>query len=164
MYRKHAQAIRSALDEKHVGFSACGLVIGCFIRMLNRVDEFKNFFSKHGKVSLVGVKVMRFVLNLFCAKPVIESSLSLKGKNAAMVLCWLLGNGRLFAWNGMLTSQDYYVTLIPKRNPFSISDRISDDVFRDGTRSVSVPFRFQSETEFSQIRNGKFRFRFAVFL
>ncbi|KAK9114903.1 hypothetical protein Syun_021700 [Stephania yunnanensis] len=30
----------------------------------------------------------------------IESSLSLKGKNAAMVLCWLLGNGCLFAWNG----------------------------------------------------------------
>ncbi|KAK9160462.1 hypothetical protein Syun_006803 [Stephania yunnanensis] len=64
-----------------------------------RGDEFKNFFSKHGKVSLVGVKVMRFVLNLFCAKPVIETSLSLKGKNAAMVLCWLLGNGCLFAWN-----------------------------------------------------------------
>ncbi|KAK9115283.1 hypothetical protein Syun_022080 [Stephania yunnanensis] len=35
------------------------------------------------------------------------------GKNAAMVLCWLLGNGCLFAWNGMLTSQDYYVTLFP---------------------------------------------------
>ncbi|KAK9081675.1 hypothetical protein Syun_030893 [Stephania yunnanensis] len=29
----------------------------------------------------------------------LESSLSLKGKNAAMVLCWLLGNGCLFAWN-----------------------------------------------------------------
>ncbi|KAK9087270.1 hypothetical protein Syun_029664 [Stephania yunnanensis] len=27
-----------------------------------------------------------------------------------------------------------------KRNPFSVSDRISDDVFRDGTHSVSVPF------------------------
>ncbi|KAK9166117.1 hypothetical protein Scep_001308 [Stephania cephalantha] len=44
----------------------------------------------------------------------LESSQSLKGKNAAMVLCWLLGNGCLFAWNGMLTSQDYYVTLFPK--------------------------------------------------
>ncbi|KAK9087290.1 hypothetical protein Syun_029684 [Stephania yunnanensis] len=43
----------------------------------------------------------------------LESILSLKGKNAAMVLCWLLGNGCLFAWNGMLTSQDYYVTLFP---------------------------------------------------
>ncbi|KAK9127846.1 hypothetical protein Syun_016643 [Stephania yunnanensis] len=31
----------------------------------------------------------------------LESSLSLKGKNAAMVLCWLLGNGCLFAWNVM---------------------------------------------------------------
>ncbi|KAK9166396.1 hypothetical protein Scep_001587 [Stephania cephalantha] len=27
-----------------------------------------------------------------------------------------------------------------KWNPFSVSDRISDDVFRDGKRSVSVPF------------------------
>ncbi|KAK9121960.1 hypothetical protein Syun_019577 [Stephania yunnanensis] len=44
----------------------------------------------------------------------LESSLSLKGKNAAMVLCWLLGNGCLFAWNGMLTYQDYYVTLFPE--------------------------------------------------
>ncbi|KAK9168668.1 hypothetical protein Syun_000808 [Stephania yunnanensis] len=30
-----------------------------------------------------------------------RANLSLKGKNAAMVLCWLLGNGCLFAWNVM---------------------------------------------------------------
>ncbi|KAK9162930.1 hypothetical protein Syun_003832 [Stephania yunnanensis] len=34
----------------------------------------------------------------------LESSLSLKGKNAAMVLCWLLGNGCLFAWNECMSS------------------------------------------------------------
>ncbi|KAG5551842.1 hypothetical protein RHGRI_010071 [Rhododendron griersonianum] len=37
----------------------------------------------------------------------------LKGKYAAMVVCWLLGNGCLFSWNSMLTIEDYYVTLFP---------------------------------------------------
>ncbi|KAK9092879.1 hypothetical protein Syun_027790 [Stephania yunnanensis] len=36
-----------------------------------------------------------------------------------------------------------------KRNPFSVSDRISDNVFRDGTCSVSIPFLIQ-------IRDGIF--------
>ncbi|KAL6955968.1 hypothetical protein U1Q18_045125 [Sarracenia purpurea var. burkii] len=37
----------------------------------------------------------------------------LQGKYAAMVVCWLLGNGCLFSWNSMLTIEDYYVTLFP---------------------------------------------------
>ncbi|KHN20421.1 hypothetical protein glysoja_045898 [Glycine soja] len=28
-----------------------------------------------------------------------------------MVVCWLLGNGCLFAWNSMLTIEDYYVLI-----------------------------------------------------
>ncbi|KAL0534527.1 hypothetical protein IC582_028818 [Cucumis melo] len=38
----------------------------------------------------------------------------LKGKYAAMVVCWLLGNGCLFSWNSMLTIEDYYGYLFPK--------------------------------------------------
>ncbi|KAH1248042.1 Equilibrative nucleotide transporter 3 [Glycine max] len=41
----------------------------------------------------------------------------LEGKYAAMVVCWLLGNGCLFAWNSMLTIEDYYVHLFPKYHP-----------------------------------------------
>ncbi|KAK9082113.1 hypothetical protein Syun_031701 [Stephania yunnanensis] len=41
---------------------------------------------------------------------------------------------------------------------FSVSDRISDDVFRDGIDSVSRSLRLQLETEFLQIRDEKFRF------
>ncbi|KAK9128665.1 hypothetical protein Syun_017462 [Stephania yunnanensis] len=53
-----------------------------------------------------------------------------------MVLCWLLGNGCLFAWNGMLTSQDYYVTLFPEHmvvtfgahNSFRWGERMSSTI------------------------------------
>ncbi|KAG4967656.1 hypothetical protein JHK87_033307 [Glycine soja] len=41
----------------------------------------------------------------------------LEGKHAAMVVCWLLGTGCLFAWNSMLTIEDYYVYLFPKYHP-----------------------------------------------
>ncbi|KAI8558403.1 hypothetical protein RHMOL_Rhmol04G0089600 [Rhododendron molle] len=41
----------------------------------------------------------------------------LKGKYAAMLVCWLLGNGCLFSWNSMLTIEDYYVTLFPRYHP-----------------------------------------------
>ena len=37
----------------------------------------------------------------------------LKGKYAAMIVCWLLGNGCLFSWNSMLTIGDYYSYLFP---------------------------------------------------
>ncbi|KAK9098258.1 hypothetical protein Syun_025303 [Stephania yunnanensis] len=45
-----------------------------------------------------------------------------------------------------------------KRNQFSVPDRISDDVFRDGNDSVFVPFLIAIRDEFMQIRDGKFRF------
>jgi hypothetical protein len=32
-----------------------------------------------------------------------------------IVVCFFLGNGSLFAWNSMLTIEDYYVTLFPVR-------------------------------------------------
>lgn len=41
----------------------------------------------------------------------------LQGKYTAMVVCWLLGNGCLFAWNSMLTIEDYYATLFPRYHP-----------------------------------------------
>ncbi|KAK6918955.1 Equilibrative nucleoside transporter [Dillenia turbinata] len=41
----------------------------------------------------------------------------LEGKFAAMVVCWLLGNGCLFSWNSMLTIEDYYSYLFPKYHP-----------------------------------------------
>ncbi|XP_068334264.1 equilibrative nucleotide transporter 3-like isoform X2 [Pyrus communis] len=41
----------------------------------------------------------------------------LEGKYAAMVVCWLLGNGCLFSWNSMLTIVDYYVYLFPWYHP-----------------------------------------------
>ncbi|KAG5118949.1 hypothetical protein JHK82_033369 [Glycine max] len=41
----------------------------------------------------------------------------LEGKHAAMAVCWLLGTGCLFAWNSMLTIEDYYVYLFPKYHP-----------------------------------------------
>ncbi|XP_031378108.1 equilibrative nucleotide transporter 3-like [Punica granatum] len=40
-----------------------------------------------------------------------------KGKYAAMVVCWLLGNGCLFSWNSMLTIEDYYAYLFPDYHP-----------------------------------------------
>ncbi|XP_020224322.1 equilibrative nucleotide transporter 3 [Cajanus cajan] len=41
----------------------------------------------------------------------------LEGKYAAIVVCWLLGNGCLFSWNSMLTIEDYYGYLFPKYHP-----------------------------------------------
>ncbi|XP_057455431.1 equilibrative nucleotide transporter 3-like isoform X1 [Lotus japonicus] len=41
----------------------------------------------------------------------------LEGKYAAIIVCWLLGNGSLFSWNSMLTIEDYYVYLFPKYHP-----------------------------------------------
>ncbi|BFG26247.1 equilibrative nucleotide transporter 3 [Prunus yedoensis var. nudiflora] len=41
----------------------------------------------------------------------------LEGKYAAMVVCWLLGNGCLFSWNSMLTIEDYYADLFPRYHP-----------------------------------------------
>ncbi|KAK7382488.1 hypothetical protein VNO80_01341 [Phaseolus coccineus] len=42
-----------------------------------------------------------------------EISTQLEGKYAAIVVCWLLGNGCLFSWNSMLTIEDYYIYLFP---------------------------------------------------
>ncbi|XP_059294897.1 equilibrative nucleotide transporter 3-like [Lycium ferocissimum] len=41
----------------------------------------------------------------------------LEGKYAAVLVCWLLGNGCLFSWNSMLTIEDYYVYLFPNYHP-----------------------------------------------
>ncbi|KAM7271712.1 hypothetical protein ACFE04_030926 [Oxalis oulophora] len=41
----------------------------------------------------------------------------LEGKNTAIFVCWLLGNGCLFSWNSMLTIVDYYTYLFPHYHP-----------------------------------------------
>lgn len=46
-----------------------------------------------------------------------ETPPRLEGKYAAMVICWFLGIGGLFAWNSMLTIVDYYIYLFPKYHP-----------------------------------------------
>ncbi|KAJ1434633.1 Equilibrative nucleoside transporter [Sesbania bispinosa] len=46
-----------------------------------------------------------------------EHPTRLEGKYAAIVVCWLLGNGCLFSWNSMLTIEDYYIYLFPKYHP-----------------------------------------------
>ncbi|XP_010904666.1 equilibrative nucleotide transporter 3 [Elaeis guineensis] len=40
-----------------------------------------------------------------------------EGKYMAMIMCWLLGNGSLVAWNSMLTIEDYYSNLFPRYHP-----------------------------------------------
>ncbi|CAK9161607.1 unnamed protein product [Ilex paraguariensis] len=45
------------------------------------------------------------------------ASVRLEGKYAAMLVCWLLGNGCLFSWNSMLTIEDYYGYLFPRYHP-----------------------------------------------
>lgn len=40
-----------------------------------------------------------------------------EGKYAAIIVCWLLGNGCLFSWNSMLTIGDYYAYLFPDYHP-----------------------------------------------
>lgn len=49
-----------------------------------------------------------------------EANTGNKGKVSAMVVCWFLGVGSLFAWNSMLTIEDYYVTLFPNYHPTRI--------------------------------------------
>ncbi|KAK9099030.1 hypothetical protein Syun_026075 [Stephania yunnanensis] len=84
------------------------------VRLLQGMEEksctIEDFKLKHASLEQCIASTTKLSVSALDEK---HSSLSLKGKNAAMVLCWLLGNGCLFAWNGMLTSQDYYVTLFP---------------------------------------------------
>ncbi|TVU38448.1 hypothetical protein EJB05_11819, partial [Eragrostis curvula] len=43
-----------------------------------------------------------------------------QGKYWGIFICWLLGNGCLFGFNGMLTTEDYYVFLFPNYHPTRI--------------------------------------------
>ncbi|KAK3127368.1 hypothetical protein QOZ80_7AG0572290 [Eleusine coracana subsp. coracana] len=43
-----------------------------------------------------------------------------QGKYLAIFICWLLGNGCLFGFNGMVTIEDYYVFLFPNYHPTRI--------------------------------------------
>ncbi|CAN6453319.1 unnamed protein product [Victoria cruziana] len=46
-----------------------------------------------------------------------EAAGGAKGKFAAIVVCWFLGNGSLISWNSMLTIVDYYGYLFPHYHP-----------------------------------------------
>lgn len=46
-----------------------------------------------------------------------EPAVTNEGKFLAMVVCWFLGNGSLFAWNSMLTIEDYYADIFPHYHP-----------------------------------------------
>jgi len=44
-----------------------------------------------------------------------------------MIVCWLLGNGSLFAWNSMLTIEDYYGKIFPVcTTKYFLNDFIAD--------------------------------------
>jgi len=44
-----------------------------------------------------------------------------QGKYFGLLVCFLLGNGCLFAWNSMLTIEDYYAYLFPVCSSFTIT-------------------------------------------
>ncbi|KAG2646081.1 hypothetical protein PVAP13_2KG485400 [Panicum virgatum] len=43
-----------------------------------------------------------------------------EGKSWGIFICWVLGNGCLFGFNGMLTIEDYYTYIFPKYHPTRI--------------------------------------------
>ncbi|CAL5412125.1 unnamed protein product [Camellia sinensis] len=45
----------------------------------------------------------------------IEAPTRLEGKYGAIVVCWILGLGSLVSWSSMLTIEDYYSLVFPKR-------------------------------------------------
>uniref|UniRef100_A0A7N0TKM3 Equilibrative nucleoside transporter n=1 Tax=Kalanchoe fedtschenkoi TaxID=63787 RepID=A0A7N0TKM3_KALFE len=59
----------------------------------------------------------------------------LQGKFLAVVVCWLLGNGCLFAWNSMLTIVDYYVHLFPSYHPSRVLTLVYQP-FAVGTQAI----------------------------
>lgn len=46
-----------------------------------------------------------------------EQAINKKGRFAAIVVCWFLGNGSLISWNSMLTIVDYYDAKFPDYHP-----------------------------------------------
>lgn len=46
-----------------------------------------------------------------------EEAINNKGRFAAIVVCWFLGNGSLISWNSMLTVVDYYQEKFPSYHP-----------------------------------------------
>ncbi|KAI0505049.1 hypothetical protein KFK09_016006 [Dendrobium nobile] len=49
-----------------------------------------------------------------------EEAVPKKGRFAAIVVCWFLGNGSLISWNSMLTIVDYYAEVFPRYHPTRI--------------------------------------------
>ncbi|XP_061336813.1 equilibrative nucleotide transporter 3-like [Gastrolobium bilobum] len=78
-----------------------------------------------------------------------EPPTRLEGKNAALVVCWLLGNGCLFAWNSMLTIEDYYVYLFPKYHPSRVLTLVYQP-FSFGTLAILA---YKEEKINTRIRN-----------
>ncbi|KAK9128174.1 hypothetical protein Syun_016971 [Stephania yunnanensis] len=85
-----------------------------------------------------------------------DEILLIQGLSCSFCLCRAMMEER-----GLISRNEFfrlYSVSNQKRNQFFVSDRISDDVLRDGIDSVSVPFLTAIRDEFLQIRDGKFRF------
>ncbi|KAK1388959.1 Equilibrative nucleoside transporter [Heracleum sosnowskyi] len=63
------------------------------------------------------------------------AAIEVKGKYAAMVVCWLLGVGCLLPWNSMLTVEDYYMAVYPRYHPSRILS-LAYQPFNVGTAAV----------------------------
>ncbi|XP_012480571.1 equilibrative nucleotide transporter 3 [Gossypium raimondii] len=63
-----------------------------------------------------------------------ESPSRLEGKFCAAVACWILGFGSLICWNSMLTMGDYYYHLFPGKGTFFISEDVSWNHVREGSK------------------------------
>ncbi|XP_043689088.1 equilibrative nucleotide transporter 3-like [Telopea speciosissima] len=46
-----------------------------------------------------------------------EAPIKFEGKHTAVLVCWILGNGCLFAYNSIMTIVDYYTKLFPHYHP-----------------------------------------------
>ncbi|XXG70331.1 hypothetical protein AAC387_Pa06g3115 [Persea americana] len=64
-----------------------------------------------------------------------EENVPIKGKHTALFVCWILGNGSLFAWNSMLTTLDYYITIFPHYHPSRVLT-IAYQPFALGTTAI----------------------------
>lgn len=74
-----------------------------------------------------------------------------EGKYVAMVVCWLLGNGCLFAFNSMLTIEDYYVYLFPHYHPTRMLTLVYQP-FAFGTLTILAYYEARLNTRARNLR------------
>ncbi|CAD6217647.1 unnamed protein product [Miscanthus lutarioriparius] len=72
-----------------------------------------------------------------------------RGKYSGLLVCFLLGNGCLFAWNSMLTIEDYYAYLFPKNHP----TRVLTLVYQPFALGVSALLAYHEAKINTRLRN-----------